>query len=70
MLALTSAGLLLWLLNRHAPSRKGFHGFVGNALVRMEASFLPGRDHIVEAIERDDAEDAEQGEPSDTKRSE
>jgi hypothetical protein len=56
-------GFLLWFLNRFYPSPKGSRGSVGNALMRMEASFLPGREHIVEAAERDDAEEEDQGEP-------
>jgi hypothetical protein len=55
-------GFILWLLDRHsAPSRRTYSS-MGNALMRMEASFLPGREHVVEAIERDDAEADEQGE--------
>jgi hypothetical protein len=57
---------LLWFLNRFYPSKKGYHGSVGNALMRMEASFLPGREPIVEAAERDDAEEEDQGEPPET----
>jgi len=45
-------------------SRKG--GTVGNALLRMEASVLPGREHVVEAIERDDVEEDDQGDPPGT----
>ncbi len=60
-------GLLLWFLNRFYPSKKkGYPGSVGNALMRMEASFLPGREHIVEAAEREDAEEEDQGEPPET----
>ena len=57
---------LLWFLNRFYPSKKGYHGSVGNALMRMEASFLPGREHIAEAAEREDVEENDQGEPPET----
>ena len=59
-------GFLLWFLNRFYPPKGGYPGSVGNALMRMEASFLPGREHIVEAADRDDAEDEDQGEPPET----
>ena len=38
---------LLWLLNRLFPSTKSSHASVGNALMRVKANFLPGREHIV-----------------------
>ena len=57
---------LLWLLNRLFPSTKSSHASVGNALLRVEASFLPGRENIVEACERDDAEEEDEGEPPET----
>jgi hypothetical protein len=59
-------GVVMWLLDRCFPSKKGYRGSVGNALMRMEASFLPGREHIVEAAEREDVEEDDQGEPPET----
>lgn len=67
-------GFFLWLLNRliihFFPSTKNYHASVGNALLRVEANFLPGRENIVEACERDDAEKDDEGEPPDTGGSE
>jgi len=57
---------LLWLLNRLFPSTKSSHASVGNALMRVEANFLPGREHIVEACERDGVEEDDEGEPPET----
>jgi hypothetical protein len=59
-------GFLIWLLNRVFPSTKNSHTSVGNALMRIEANFLPGREHIVEACEHDTAEEDDQGEPPET----
>jgi len=63
-------GLFLWLLNRLVihffPSTKNYNVSVGNALLRVEANFLPGRENIVEACERDDAEEDDKGEPPGT----
>jgi hypothetical protein len=60
----------LWLLNRvimhYFPSTRTRHTAIGNALMRVEATFLPGREHIVEALERDEAEEDEQGDPPHT----
>jgi len=56
-------GFFVRWLNRRYPSKKSFHGSIGNALVRMEATFLPGREHIAEVIEREDAEEDDEGEP-------
>ncbi len=62
--------LVLWLLNKiiihYFPSTKDYHVSLGNALMRVEAGFLPGREHVVEASERDDAEEDDQGEPPET----
>jgi len=59
-------GFVLWLLNRYFPSARRSHVSVGNALLRVEANFLPGREHIVEACERDDAKEDDQGDPPET----
>jgi hypothetical protein len=61
-------GLVLWLLDRIVthffPSTKNYRASVGNALMRVEANFLPGgREHIVEACERDEAEEDDDGDP-------
>ena len=57
--------ILLRFLNRLFPS-KNYHHSSGNALMRVEALFLPEREHIVEARERDEAEQDEQGDPPET----
>jgi hypothetical protein len=59
-------GFVIWLLNRLFPSTKNHHVSVGNALLRVEANFLPGREHTVEACERDDVEEDDAGEPPET----
>ncbi len=67
---LALVGLFLWSLNRliihFFPSTKNYRASVGNALMRVEANFLPGREHIVDACERDDAEEDDQGDPPET----
>ena len=64
------SGFFRCLLNRiiihFFPSTKNYHTSVGNALLRVEANFLPGRENIVEACERDDAEEDDEGEPPET----
>jgi hypothetical protein len=56
-------GFVLWLLNRFFPSTKRPHTFVGNALLRVEANFLPGREHVVEACEYESVEEDDQADP-------
>jgi hypothetical protein len=60
---------LLWLLNRVVmhffPSARNYHGNIGNALIGVEATFLPGRDKVLEARQREKQEDDE-GEPPET----
>jgi hypothetical protein len=58
--------LLDRLLNHFFPSAKRYHASAGNALLRVEANFLPGREHIVEACKQDIAEEDDQGEPPET----
>jgi hypothetical protein len=58
--------ILLRFLNRLFPSSKNHHSSLGNALMRAEAIFLPGREHLVEAREQDEAEEDEEGEPPET----
>ena len=53
-------------LDRRYPSKKSHRGSIGNALMRVEANFLPGREHVMEAIERDEAEEDDQGGPPET----
>lgn len=57
----------LWLLNRLVmhffPSTRRPRASIGNALMRVEATFLPGREHIMEVMERDEEENDEQGDP-------
>jgi hypothetical protein len=58
---------LLWIVNRlilhYFPSTRKIHTAAGNALMRVEATFLPGREHILEVLERDDVDEDEQGGP-------
>jgi len=63
---LTIIGLLLRWLDRRFPSKKSHRGSIGNALMRVEANFLLGREHVMEAIEREDAEEDDSGEPPET----
>lgn len=62
----------LWLLRRlirhYFPSIGKRYTAAGSALMRVEATFLPGREHIVEALERDDEGEDEQGDPPNTGR--
>lgn len=62
--------LLFWLLDRFMKryfpsSRKGYTAG-GNALMRVEALFLPGREHVIEARESEDEKQDESGDPPDT----
>ncbi len=59
-------GFLLRWLDRRYPSKRSFRGSIGNALVRMEATVLPGRQHIAEVMEHEEAEEDDQGEPPET----
>ena len=60
----------LWLLGRlimhYFPSTRIRRTAGGNALMRVEATFLPAREQILEALERDEAEEDEQGDPPHT----
>ena len=61
---------LLWSLNRvltrFFPNTGKYYHAGGNALMRVESIFLPGREHMIEARERDDAEEDNKGEPPET----
>jgi len=66
---------LLWLLHPivkyYSPPTRKFQTAAGNALLRLKASFLPGqREHLFEAMERDDSGRDEQGDPPQTGKSE
>ena len=54
-----------WLLDRVVthffPSTRNYHASVENALMRVEANFLPGREHTVEASECDAAKKTTKG---------
>ena len=67
---LTALFLFLWALNKVVmhffPSTRNAHTGVGNALMRVEAVFLPGRDHVVEAIEHEESEQDDEGDPPTT----
>lgn len=56
------------LMRRYFPSSRKVYSAGGNALMRAEAIFLPGRDHFIEAQERDDAEEDDSGDPPVTGR--
>jgi hypothetical protein len=60
----------LWLLNRlvlrYFPSTRKVRTTAGNALMRVEATFLPGREHLLEALEREDVEEDDNGDPPHT----
>lgn len=59
--------LLSSIIQHYFPSTRGFHSAGGNALMRLDATFLPGqRHHVVEAMEREDEEIDEQGDPPHT----
>lgn len=62
---LALVGVLIRLLDRVFPSNRS-HASVGNALMRIEANLLPGREHIVEAQEHESVEEYDQGEPPET----
>jgi hypothetical protein len=49
---LAAFAFIVWLLWRLFPSTRQYGANVGNALMRAEGQFLPGREHIVQAIER------------------
>ena len=59
-------GFLIRFLDRRYPSKKNFRGSIGKALMRAEAGFLPGREHIAEAMEHEEASEDAQGEPPET----
>ena len=62
--------LLFWLLDRfmkrYFPSSRKAYTAGGNALMRVEALFLPGREHVIEAKESEDEEQEESGDPPHT----
>lgn len=51
------------VMKRFFPSSRKAYTAGGNALMRVEALFLPGREHVIEAHERDDAEEDDSGDP-------
>jgi len=59
--------VFLWLLNsiitHFYPSTRTFHGNIGNALMGVEATFLPGRDKVLEAIVHEEKQEEEKGDP-------
>ena len=61
-------GLVVWLVDRFFPSTKNSTGTLGTALMRLEADFLSGREHVVEMLDRqaNAAEEADQGNPPET----
>ena len=61
-------GFLNWLRNRIFPSTKRQLTSAGNALMRVEANFLPGGERIVEAREKKSVEEDDRGEPPEAGR--
>ena len=53
-------------MKRYFPSSRKAYTAGGNALMRVEALFLPGREHVIEAKESEDEEQEESGDPPDT----
>ena len=51
------------VMNRYLPSSRRAYSAGGNALMRVEALFLPGREHQIEIQERDDTNEGDSGEP-------
>jgi hypothetical protein len=62
--------LLFWaldrLLRRYFPSSRKTYGTGGNALMRVETLFLPSREHVIEAREREHEEQDDSGDPPNT----
>lgn len=60
----------VWLLDkaimRTFPSTRTYHGNIGNALMGMEATFLPGRDKVLEARQYEEKHEDDEGEPPET----
>lgn len=65
---LALVGILLRYLDHRYPSKRKYRGSIGNALMSVEASFLPGHEHILDAIEHEEADEDDQGEPPETGR--
>lgn len=65
--AIATIVALVWILDRvikhYFPSTRKYYRAGGNALMRVDAMFLPGREHIIEAQEREYADEDEKGEP-------
>jgi len=65
--AIAGIVLLFWgldrFMKRYFPSSRKAYSAGGNALMRVEALFLPGREHMIEAQEREDEEQDESGDP-------
>lgn len=51
------------LMKRYFPSSREGYTAGGNALMRVEAILLPGRQHVIEAQERENEEEDESGDP-------
>lgn len=62
--------LLFWgldrFLRRYFPSSRKAYSAGGNALMRMETLFLPSRQHVIEAQEREDEQEDASGDPPET----
>lgn len=68
--AIAAIVLLFRALNRldrrRHPGRRRAFSAGGNALMRVEAIFLPGREHVIEAMERKEEQEDESGDPPET----
>jgi hypothetical protein len=62
--------VVLWLVNKlimHLfPSTRQYHGNIGNALMGVEATFLPARDKVLEARQHEEKQEDDEGEPPET----
>lgn len=61
---------VLWLLNKLIvylfPSTRHYHGNIGNAMMGVEATFLPGRDKVLGARQHEEKQEDDEGEPPET----
>ena len=64
--------LVFWafdrVMKRYFPSSRKAYSPGGNALMRVEALFLPSREHVIEAKEHEEGEQDGTGDPPDTGR--
>ena len=65
--AIAAIVLLVWALDRvirhYFPASRKAYTAGGNALMRVEALFLPSREHVIEVQQREDEELGYSGDP-------